>query len=52
MNQVQKKVNKDSVKKRNFENFQTEFFDSYNSQKEYWKSKGIIFKNAYFGYLQ
>ena len=51
MHQVQNKINRDSVRKKDFEGFHQEFMESYLSQREYWINNGIFFKNSYFGYL-
>lgn len=52
MNQVQNKIHKHSVKKKSFELGKKEFFDAYQSQKEFWKDRSKIkFNNSFFGYL-
>lgn len=51
MHQVQGKIHNNSVKKKAFAEGNIEFFEAYKSQLEYWKSKGIIFKDHFFGYI-
>lgn len=52
MNQVQNKIHKHSIKKKSFELGKKEFFDTYQSQKEFWKnSTQIVSDKNFFGYL-
>ena len=46
---MQNKINRDSVRKKDFEGFHQEFMESYLSQREYWINNGIYFENSYFG---
>ena len=52
MNQVQNKIHKDSIKKKSFELGKKEFFDTYQSQKEFWENNTqIVSDKNFFGYL-
>ena len=50
--QVSSDIHKKSLKKKEFEHKKSEFYDSLQMQREFWKSKGIIEKNDdFYGYL-
>jgi len=51
MNQVQKGIHQSSIKKDNFSLFYAEFYDAFNSQRDYWKKQGLAIPSDYFGYI-
>lgn len=51
MSQVKGKIHQNSIKKDVFKSKQSEFYDAFFAQRQYWQQKGILeLKNDFFGY--